>query len=82
MDAPQPELSPEGIAKRCMDSPGYVLFAAVLTNKKDAKGFPMLDTFYKRYQLSFEATGEWVKILAAEVRKDMDEFMRSVAPPA
>lgn len=44
----------EELTKKCMDSGGYVVFVASLSNKVDDKGNRMLDFDYRRYQFPFE----------------------------
>ena len=77
----QEVLTPEAVAKRCMDSPGYVIFAAVLTNKKDARGFPTIDHLYRRYHFSFEDAQAGQVALGQFLKGDVSEFMRTLPPP-
>ena len=52
LKAPQ-ELTPQDIAKKCMDSAGYIIFAGILGKSQNGKNTP-LDFYYRRYHLGLE----------------------------
>lgn len=56
---------------KCAEGIGFVVFAAVLTEKKDAKGFDMIDFHYERHQFSVEDLKEVRKALDKHIQKDI-----------
>jgi hypothetical protein len=64
------------IAKRCIDAPGYLLFAAVLTGQKDAQGNPLVEFQYRRYHLGLEDAKGAAAVLAKEVNTELQQLMQ------
>lgn len=64
--------TPHEIAKVCMDSEGYIIFAAVIGKQKDKRGVPMIDMHYRRYHLGFEDASMAIKQFRAELMKDIE----------
>lgn len=65
------EVTLDSIQKECMDAPGYVIFAAILTNERDEKGKSIIKYNYKRYQFSYEDTRNSIDELIKFFRKDV-----------
>lgn len=51
-----PEVTLEEIVKQCMDSGGYVIFSAHLSNEVDAQKNRSIVFNYRRYHFGFEDT--------------------------
>lgn len=64
-------VSIELLIKGCMDSSGYVIFAAKIAGKPDEKGNLVIDYNYRRYHFSYEDTREAVKRFKEEFLKDI-----------
>ena len=58
-------LNLDKIRAACLDSTGYVLMAAVLTNEKDSKGFAIINYYYDRSHFPI-----------ADVKQTIDEFKK------
>lgn len=54
------------ITNVCKDAQGYVIFAGVITDKRDKDGNNIIDFKYKRYHFPFEDT-----------KKAVDEFQKA-----
>ena len=46
------EITMDEIINKCMDAPGLILFAGVLTNERDKHGKNIIRTFYRRINFS------------------------------
>jgi hypothetical protein len=66
----QSELELNDIVHKCLDSPGYVLFACYLSEDKEKPG-KILNTLYKRYHLAFEDAFQSAKMFKNHILKDM-----------
>jgi hypothetical protein len=77
-----PHTSLYEISKACMDSPGYVIFAAVITDKADEKGARIIDFHYRRYQFGFEdvktTIDKFKEALVADKVKYDNEWMEEM----
>ena len=71
---PGGEVTLEQVLKECMDSQGYVIFAAVLSSKRDDKGFNLIDYRYRRYHFSFEDTKQALAAFQHQYRKDLESM--------
>ena len=67
-----PALTIEEVTKKCLDAPGYMMFTAVLTNKKDQRGAFMIDFHYNRSNFSFEDTRNAVEEFKKAYMADVD----------
>lgn len=47
-------VSLEKITEECMDAAGYMIFASILTRKRNSKGFNLIDFKYRRYHYAYE----------------------------
>ena len=63
-------ISIDQVANRCMDAPGYVLFAAILTPEIDSNGFNVIQMTYHRSNFSFEDTKKAIEAFIAHYNKD------------
>ena len=77
-----PEIEVNDIAKQCMDSQGYIIFAGVISKERDAKGAPMIEFSYKRYQLGLEDSFMALKQFKKHLTDDMEGLGREEAPNA
>jgi hypothetical protein len=68
-------ISVKEIADLCQDSPGYIIFAARISNKTNEKGDLMLEFLYRRYHLAFDDAIAASIAMKAEVKKDIAKFM-------
>jgi len=68
-----PHLPLEEILNRLMDSEGFVIFAASLTNRVDEKGLRVIDFNYLRDRLSFEDTRSAVVKFKEEFLADVEK---------
>ena len=66
-------VSLEDIAKACLDSGGYVIFAACLTNKVDKDKNRLIDFHYRRYHFGFEDVKEAVRAFKNHYLQDVNE---------
>lgn len=66
-----PDINLEQIVKECLDSPGYVIFAGVLSRDRDEKGFNTVTFRYRRYNFAFEDTRKAVEVFKQEYEKDV-----------
>jgi hypothetical protein len=62
------------IAEKCESGEGYLLFAAVLTPKKDARGNRIIEHHYRRFHFSFEDC----KGAKEHMKKFIDEELQSL----
>ena len=63
------------IASKCLDSEGYVIFAAFLTPEKDAAGNQIIDHQYRRYHFSLEDAKQSTRVFKEFVKKEIDELI-------
>ena len=59
---------------KAMDSPGYLLFGAFLTPRKDAEQRPIIDFHYRRHHFALEDCREAIK----QLKKFVDEEYRKI----
>lgn len=55
-----------------LDSAGYVMFVGIISDKKDEKGNPLIDFFYRRYHLGFEDAFGALRQFRQDVHNDME----------
>ena len=63
------------IANRCMDSAGYLLFAAYLTPKRDNEGRPIIEFQYRRYHFPFEDAKTGIETLKGFVDREIQDLI-------
>ena len=63
------------IVSKCLDSEGYIIFAARLTPEKDAAGDQIIEEQYRRYHFSLEDAKKSTKIFKEYVKKEIDELI-------
>lgn len=63
------------ITTQCMDSPGYLLFAAFLTPKRDGEGQNIIDFQYRRYHLGLADAKTAARELKKFITKEIDDLM-------
>lgn len=74
-------LSPHAIAEKCLDSPGYILFAAILTPKKDSENRNIIEYTYRRYQFALEDGKQAVLMLNHHVKAELEDLIQNQRPP-
>lgn len=65
------------IAEDCLDSPGYLMFAAQLSSERDKDGRAVINFKYRRYHLSLEDARQACKALKEFVEKEVQDLIRS-----
>ena len=63
------------IMSKCLDSPGYLLFAAIRTPKKDGNGAEIIDYQYRRYHLNLEDSKQAGRELQEFVKKEIKDLI-------
>lgn len=64
------------IVSKCLDSPGYILFTAALSSKRDAQGRPLIDFQYRRYHFALEDGRQAAAALKGFVEKEIQELIQ------
>lgn len=71
----KPNLELESILNSCSDSPGYLLFAAVLSPRRDAIGNNMIDFQYRRYHMNLEDAKQAAAALKKFIDQEIEKLM-------
>jgi hypothetical protein len=66
------------IADACKDSPGYVIFAAILGRNRDKAGIPIVNYHYRRYFFSYDDTYAAIKEFKKQLVEDVQKSMKDV----
>ena len=77
-EQPSEELTPQLLAKKAMDSAGYVIFAGIVSDKKDEKNNPLIDFFYRRYHLGFEDVFAAMRQFRKDIYNDMESIDKDI----
>ena len=68
------DMNIEEIKSKCLDSEGYLMFAAYLTSRKDKEGRAMIDFQYRRFHFSLEDA----RSSLASLRAFIDEEIKTL----
>ena len=79
MEIKPPDQEPDikHIISKCLDSPGYVLFAAVLSPLRDKDGRAIINHEYRRYHFPLEDSKAAVDVLKGFVDKEIADLIKS-----
>lgn len=72
----------EEIQKKCLDSEGYLMFAAYLTAEKDKEQRPIIQFQYRRYHFSLEDSKAAILALKKFVDGELQILKDSDTPEA
>jgi len=73
------DFTPPDLAQRCLDSPGYLMFVAVLTGKTDADGHPIINFHYRKYHVSLEQAQMALAVMRKELLDDAEKFKQELS---
>lgn len=77
MSQPKEEsVSLEEIRELLLDSPGYVIFAARLTNERDENDHAIIKGSYIRDRFSLEDTKTAIKMFRTHLQREIDEAFK------
>jgi len=65
------------IQKACLDSPGYVVFAAILSQETDAQGNPQVTFRYQRNRFSLEDTQQAIRQFQKHLDDEVNNYFHS-----
>ena len=68
------EINLETIRNACMDSEGYVIFAAVMTKDKDDENNPTITFHYRRYHFALEDTQQAIRHFKKQLDGEVENY--------
>lgn len=73
---PTPPNDLKALLDQCLDSPGYVVFAAILTPQRDQDGYAVIDHHYRRYHFALEDSKSAITQFERFVHEEIDRLMK------
>lgn len=67
----------EEIKSKCLDSAGYLVFAAYLTSRKDSGGRALIDYQYRRYHFTLEDSKQALVALREFVDAEIERLIKT-----
>ena len=75
------EVELKSIVNHCMDSPGYLLFGAYLSPKRNEQGEAIIDFQYRRYHFALEDAKQAILQLKKFVDEEIERLIQTDLGP-